>query len=1063
MKPIKLEMCAFGPYPGKVRVIDFGLFEEKGLFLISGDTGSGKTTIFDAITFALFGETSCTHRDEKRLRCETAGDDVKSYVDFYFEHRDKNYHIMRMPSYERVNRNGRITEEPEKVIFYYPDGTTAEGKKSVDGLKDNPGIIPELLHVNFRQFKQIAMIAQGEFWNLLNARTDERTAILRTVFGTEGYKSIEFRLKDRMDASYGQKENAQRSILQYFEDVDADPGYERVDELNELKSRAGETGSAWNVDELLKAIDDIAESDAALLESVRGSLTAEEAVLNKLGDEIATANTNNEFIRRYEALSAERDELLARREDMEESSHILEKLKYATRRLGPDYKALTDRSGELTNIRRRLEEAEEALEKAGIRAATAASDLKECDHKRTEAEELKKKAEHIDEDEQAYHQRDELTGRIEVLREEERKTEVTEADIRLRDEELAHRITALKESIASLKSKPEEQAKTDSELEKLEALHRDIISVIEEKLPERARRHEELLEKQKAYRDLYTEYEQASKLRMEAERILEDSRAGMLAQTLREGERCPVCGSVHHPEPAKLPERLITEEEYEELEKREKTLQEEKSEAAAKARSAGDLLEQFEDRLKSDILDILRRRDPAGVPEDRDLDDLVDLMEDMRSLAETEIQNTKTHLDELASECTKLRESEKLLPDAEEDSRQLAEQKQELEKKKTHNREELINAEAEYKGLARLGYADWNTAKAERDAAKEALAKLLERIKMAEDEDRSAREEQTKRQSEKAMLEKNLEEEAAAKDLIQKKLDEDIEASPFSSIEEMTGFIVTEEKISEREDELISYRQALATNDTQLTQAKKDAEGRTLRDMGELKAGFDEQSRITEELRKEVNKIENRRANNKDKRDNIAARRSGYEKAEKEYLRCRVLYNLVKGNTGKGRITLEQYIQAAGFDGIIAAANRRLRPMTDGQYELFRQSDSLGKKSNNFLDLEVLDNYTGHRRPVGNLSGGESFKASLALALGLSDTVSSGKGMQMDALFIDEGFGTLDRKSIEAAMEILITLSGRNKLVGVISHREELVENIPQQIRVTKNRDGSSLEIVTGM
>ena len=137
--------------------------------------------------------------------------------------------------------------------------------------------------------------------------------------------------------------------------------------------------------------------------------------------------------------------------------------------------------------------------------------------------------------------------------------------------------------------------------------------------------------------------------------------------------------------------------------------------------------------------------------------------------------------------------------------------------------------------------------------------------------------------------------------------------------------------------------------------------------------------------------------------------------------------------------------------------------MSDGQYELYRQEDFLGKKSNTFLDLEVLDNFTGHRRPVGSLSGGESFKASLSLALGLSDTVSMNLGgIQMDALFVDEGFGTLDRKSIESAMDILMNLSGTGKLVGIISHREELMENIPQQIRVKKTKEGSAFVIETG-
>ena len=150
-----------------------------------------------------------------------------------------------------------------------------------------------------------------------------------------------------------------------------------------------------------------------------------------------------------------------------------------------------------------------------------------------------------------------------------------------------------------------------------------------------------------------------------------------------------------------------------------------------------------------------------------------------------------------------------------------------------------------------------------------------------------------------------------------------------------------------------------------------------------------------------------------------------------------------------------------GFDGIIHAANRRLFPMSDGQYELYRQEGSLGKQTNTFLDLEVLDNYTGHRRPVGNLSGGESFKASLSLALGLSDTVSSSRGgVQMDALFVDEGFGTLDRKSMENALDILLSLSQAHKLVGVISHREELMENIPRQIKVEKTLQGSRFSVV---
>ncbi len=189
---------------------------------------------------------------------------------------------------------------------------------------------------------------------------------------------------------------------------------------------------------------------------------------------------------------------------------------------------------------------------------------------------------------------------------------------------------------------------------------------------------------------------------------------------------------------------------------------------------------------------------------------------------------------------------------------------------------------------------------------------------------------------------------------------------------------------------------------------------------------------------------------------------------------CTRLYKLVRGQISGSRISLEQYIQAAGFDSILAAANQRLRFMSQGQYELFRQEDqgafkwadskgADGRKST-FLDLVVQDNFTGRRRPVGSLSGGESFKASLSLALGLSDMVSSHMGgIQMDALFVDEGFGSLDRRSMDGAMEILARLSGASKLVGIISHREELIENIPRQIQVQKTREGSRIKVELGL
>ena len=313
-------------------------------------------------------------------------------------------------------------------------------------------------------------------------------------------------------------------------------------------------------------------------------------------------------------------------------------------------------------------------------------------------------------------------------------------------------------------------------------------------------------------------------------------------------------------------------------------------------------------------------------------------------------------------------------------------------------------------------------------------------------------------------LSESLESQKTAENSLKEALDKKMAENRFKDISAMNELVVSEDELSSREKEINGYKQAVATNETQLTQAKADAKGKEIVDVAALQELCHQQQLAVDSIRKQENAVSNRLGTNLDKRESIISRRDELERAQKEYGICDRLYKLVRGTTGNGKITLEQYIQAAGFDGIIAAANRRLIPMSDGQFELYRQEDTLGKKSNNFLDLEVLDNSTGHRRPVGNLSGGESFKASMSLALGLSDTVSSNLGgIQMDALFIDEGFGTLDRKSIDSAMDILVNLSGANKLVGVISHREELVENIPQQIHVAKTKAGSEITIDTGI
>jgi len=1060
MKPVKLIISAIGPYAGKLPDIEFKAFEEKGLFLISGDTGAGKTTIFDAICFALYGTTSGTYRDTRNLRSEYARDSVKSYVEFYFSHQGREFHVWRQPSYERKKQRGSgVILEKEKAILY------EEGQAPIEGLTQVNNAVKELLHIDEKQFKQIVMIAQGEFWDLLNAKTDQRTEILRTIFLTNGYKNIEYKLKDRMDASKQLKENAENSIIQYFQDVSANEEDELFDELEELKGRAGRSGSAWNLDEILNVMERLILSDRERLKCVKANLEKAEAELKKNNEELALAKTNNSFIEKRDKLEKEKEELEKRKTEIDGMILLLDKQKKAARNVKPSYDVWAEKCNEVSLTKKQIKAAESNLEKAEAAAKQAEDALDIAKKLEPEVDKLKQTISRIDDEGPKYQQKEELEGKRKELEELEKNNSKEEADLKEDVKSLKEKIEVLNKTVKELKGKPAELIKAKNESEKLTELLADVDTIIDDQIPEREKRKKALSKKQKAFLDIRDKYEEASGRREEAEHILEDSRAGILAGKLVEGEKCPVCGSVHHPEPAKLKETSISEDDFKKLQEEESAFQEKKNKANTEAEKAKTLLEEFERQLRITILDCIESPLLDMDMEEASLEKLIKIVKEAKTQVEMMSKENMKKCNSLDKDCKTLKKAEKALEAAQGDeTERLNLKKEELDENKQKIKKELAETGATLKTLEKLSFPDWKTAKKERKQAETKKNKISEDITKAEEEKKKADNNVTAARSELKTLNGSLKQQEKDEEALRKKLDKEVSANGFSSVEEMLICVVNEDDIASSDKVINEYNLAVATNKKQLSDARSDAKGKKVIDIEALKAVCDEQSANVDLIRKNCSNSENRISTNEEKQKSILGRREELEKARKENAICQRLYNLVKGTTGNGKITLEQYIQAAGFDGIIAAANRRLLPMSDGQYELYRQEDSPGKKSNNFLDLEVLDNYTGHRRPVGNLSGGESFKASLSLALGLSDTVSSNLGgVQMDALFVDEGFGTLDRKSIDNAMEILINLTGSNKLVGIISHREELIENIPQQIKVRKTKDGSQITVECGL
>lgn len=1060
MKPIKLIMSAFGPYAGEMPAIEFSQFEDKGLFLISGDTGAGKTTIFDAICFALYGETSGRFRDTKNLRSEYAKESTETYVDFYFTHQGRDYHVWRRPEYERKKQRGTgVTSIKENAIFYSGDSTPIEGKTQVNEA------VKELLHIDEKQFKQIAMIAQGEFWALLNAKTDDRTKILRTIFQTSGYNNIEYRLKDRMDASYKLKAKTEDSIVQYFADVSVDSDDELAESLSDLQARAKRSGSAWNLEEIIDMLKSVIEADKEKLEGADSDLKAVEKEYDKSKEALATAETNNGFITKLEGLKEKEKELKEKKKEIDDKEALLTRQKLATREVNPVYLSWKEKETSVKGIESQIEEKKEGVKTASDKADEAKETLAKAKKEQPEADKLQKLIDKIEEEEKKYQQRDELVGEIAKLGEDAEGFADEEKSLEEREKALKDEIKQLKETIKALKGTPEKLTEIKSLCERYQDLLDSIDAIIETKVPERETKKKDLEKEQKAYKEAFEAYEKANKERIEAERILDDCRAGILAEGLEEGQKCPVCGSVHHPELAKIPGEAITEEAFKELKEKEDTLQNKKSNANTAAETAKTALSEYEERLRVDILDCLEDKLLGTECTGKGLDDLIKEIKDAQGIVKDKIKDNISQQNALEKDSKTLTKAEKDLEDAQgPKTEKLARDKEDFSKKRQNVEKERAEKEAVLKTLSKLSFDSWGTAESERDKARTKKKSILDRIEKSDEESKKAEKTLASEKSALETLEKSLAKENKEEEERKQKLEVVVKKHQFESVEEMLGFVLSEDEIAESDDEISNYKQEVTTNKKQLEDAEKDAKGRKLIDVDKLKEKCDTQNEEVSKKREISNSIKNRLKGNEEKLEKISSQESELERARKENGICTRLYNLVKGTTGNGKITLEQYIQAAGFDGIIAAANRRLLPMSDGQYELYRQEDSLGKKSNTFLDLEVLDNTTGHRRPVGNLSGGESFKASLSLALGLSDTVSMNLGgIQMDALFVDEGFGTLDRKSIENAMDILINLSGTSKLVGIISHREELMENIPQQIRVKKTKDGSKLTIETGL
>ena len=1080
MKPTKLVMQAFGTYAEQTE-IDFTQFEEKGLFLICGDTGAGKTTIFDAISYALYGEASGSYRDTKNLKSEYVDKKVESFVDFYFTHQGKDYHVCRKPSFKYTNRNGKPDEQAEKVTFYQPDGTTLEGAKNVDGTKEKPGAIPQLLNMDAGQFMQVAMIAQGEFWKLLNAKTNERTEILRTIFQTDAYKKLELKLKNRMDVSFAARKEREQSISQSFREVKVEPAEisegisgilaedlaedseeqprSVVQRICDLQEKLQDSKAVWNIEEMLTLLQAVIGEDTEKAKQKETVLAQAEEELQKLQGTLVSAKDNNAILERYARTKEEQEVLESQKGLFEERRIQLDRTKQATYKVKPEYDAWSAKEHEWERTKQLITDGAQTLADCQTRAGMADAKVKETEALRPEAEQCQKIVDKVREEEPRYKEREMLQHELGQIQLQLATQEQQEAALVTAEQMLQKRIGELQEQQAVWKEEPQQLAQAQATHDKLLDSQKKTESIAKNLIPAWRRKQQELEEAQREYRKNQDAYESAKEAFTHADRLYRANLVGILASDLAEGDPCPVCGATHHEKLATLVEASVTAEQCKELKAVEEKKLDAFNQATSSASSLRAVVQAKELQLKEQIRGCMT---PAFIGGVEALEELLVIFERQRAKLVDAVAQSREQMDTLQQNCEKLREVEAMLARAQgTEMARLAEQRKSLVEERQSLIAKQAASQATLAALQTLSYPDWEAAM---QAGHHALARVTEiqtALDTAAKEKKSADEAVARVQASIATQKQALEQQKSDAQMLKQRLNEKLTACQFASVEEMQAQVATDAEIHAEETKLADYDKKVTEVAARLSQLEQeqDARHRTLVDLEQLQQEHTSKRVQVETLRTALQAITFRIQNNCEKQQNIRAQQVAYEKAKKENDTSYRLYTLVSGQTRNGKITFEQYIQAAGFDSILQAANRHLLPMSDNQFQLYRQTNAVGKQTNTFLDLEVLDISTGKRRPVGNLSGGESFKASLSLALGLSDTIAENRGgIQMDALFVDEGFGTLDSKSLEETKDALLSMSGENKLVGIISHRDELMD-IPQKLRVTKGRGGSRIQM----
>ena len=1003
MMPISLTLSAFGPYPDTI-TIDFESFQEDGLFLITGPTGSGKTMIFDAMIFALYGKTSGQIRQTDSLRCDHALNEIPTFVEFSFSLHQQNYTIKRNPKYYL---EGKKTPKQPSALLTLPDG------KMVEGIKEVNQKMISLLGVDDQQFKQICMIAQGEFTKLIMASSDEREKVLRELFHSETYQKLEEKLKVHLKVyqdKYDLLLNKRKDLMQELQ----------IEDHQEYLSKQTKLIASQQ-----KEYDDLKKN------------------LDQKKQQLQLYRLQNQRLIQLKDLKQQFQDLKKQENDYQELNKTVDTLKKA-QETNYLYISYIKQQKKLQTLNLNQEDFLKQLKKLE----------KDYQEKKVQANSLDYKQQTKEKLQNQIQETKQLINQIYQYQNDYQNLQTLKQQYRMLDEE--HKLfLKKKEKFENGLQRDQERIQSEQQVQsKYELIKQQYVRLNEQKVKvhQLSDYYDQILKLNENKSDLQEDYtvveKQVDYEKMQynqMEKLYFRKQAGIFALQLKEDQPCPICGSLHHPHPAQIEKEDITKEKLDQQAKK---------------------VKQQEHRLQDILQKILlsNQKKEMLVKQTKQLSSELNIQEELsKEIFIKELDHLSKDEKRMKKEYLELQDELKYIQKLKKSVALSLKDMSTYESKELKQAQSLENIQVQIHQLSgklddsMRQYEIGEVNKNYQQVQKEHRQLSLE-IETIQQDYEKVKNKYLEIKTKISSLNQQIIQEQEIYDELDNKYHTALDA--FINEEEFLNLKTQINQISILEKKYQDYLISLKSLNEQIISLENEVKDSTYVDLSSLSETIKEVNQQLREKNDDLEKLKIDYSLKEKMIKDIQKINQQLEKDEDTYQRYLDLYNLASGKNN-ARVSIERYVLATYFENMLIYANVIMKQLSQGRYQLLRKDDAGKGRSQQGLELDVFDQESGNIRSIKTLSGGESFKAALSLALGLSRMVQDyAGGIELNTLFIDEGFGSLDSQSLDQAMNCLMELHHDNKLIGIISHVSDLKDRIERQLVVERKQKQSVIQMI---